>query len=43
MTKESFNRLQDVIEEAGELSSRVEFENIINNTYADKSVMNYDR
>lgn len=43
MTKESFNRLQDVIEEAGELSSRVEFENIINNTYAEKSVMNYDR
>ena len=37
MTKESFNRLQDVIEEAGELSKRVDFEKIVNNTYAKES------
>lgn len=40
MTKESFNRLQDVIEEAGELTKRVEFENLVNNTFAEKSVKN---
>ena len=38
MTKDSFNRLQDVIEEAGELTKRVEFSKLVNNTYAEKSV-----
>lgn len=40
MTKDSFNRLQDVIEEAGELTKRVEFESLVNNTFAEKSVKN---
>lgn len=38
MTKDSFNRLQDVIKEAGELTKRVEFSKLVNNTYAEKSV-----
>lgn len=38
MSKESFGRLQDVIEEAGELTKRVDFDAIVNNTYAEKSV-----
>lgn len=38
MTEESFNKLQDVIEEAGELTSRVDFNKVVNNTYAEKSV-----
>lgn len=37
MTKESFNRLQDIMENAGELSERVEFEKIIDNSYSDKT------
>lgn len=41
MTKESFDRLQDVIEEAGELTKRVEFEELVNNTYAEIAVMKY--
>ena len=40
MTEDSFNRLQDVIEEAGELTKRVEFDKLVNNTYAEKSVKN---
>lgn len=40
MTKDSFNRLQDVIEEAGELTKRVEFDKLVNNTFAEKSVKN---
>lgn len=43
MAEQSFNRLQDVIEEAGELTRRVEFDKIVNNTFAEKSVMNYER
>ena len=38
MTEESFNRLQDVIEEAGELTTRVRFDAIVNNSYAEESV-----
>ena len=34
MTTESFDRLQDIIENAGELTSRVPFEKIVNNSYA---------
>lgn len=33
MTEASFNRLQDVIESAGELPSRVEFSSLVNNTF----------
>ncbi len=33
MTEESFNRLQDIIESAGELSSRVAFSKIVDNSY----------
>ncbi len=38
MTKEDFDRLQDVIICAGELSEPVPFDVIINNTFADKAV-----
>lgn len=34
MTEESFERLQTVMEEAGELKQKVPFEKVINNTYA---------
>ncbi len=36
MTKESFERLQDIMTEAGELDTRAPFEKIVNNTYASK-------
>ena len=36
MTEESFNRLQDVIDNAGELSKRAEFTKLVNNNYAKK-------
>ena len=35
-TKESFDRLQDVMQNANELSSRVPFEKIVDNTIAKK-------
>lgn len=35
MTKESFERLQDVIEASGELSTRVPFEDLILNTFSE--------
>lgn len=38
MTKESFERLQDVIQEAGELQKRAKFEDVINNEFAAKAV-----
>ena len=34
MSEESFNRLQDIMENAGELTSRVEFSKVVDNTYA---------
>lgn len=37
MTEESFQRLQDVIDNAGELSQRVEFNKLINNNFAKKA------
>ena len=40
MTEDSFNRLQDVIEEAGELTKRVEFDKLVNNAFAENSVNN---
>ena len=36
MTETSFNRLQDIIENAGELSRRATMNELVNNTYADK-------
>ena len=37
MTADAFNRLQDVIMQAGELQSAAPFEKIINNTFAEKA------
>ncbi len=37
MTEDSFNRLQDVIESAGELSKRVEFKDVVDNSFAEKA------
>ena len=36
MTKASFDRLQDVMQNAGELDTRANFDNIVNNTIANK-------
>lgn len=36
MTEDSFNRLQDIIEGAGELSRRAQLNELVNNSYADK-------
>ena len=38
MKKEAFNRLQEVIKEAGELDRHVPFEKVIDNTFAEKAV-----
>ena len=38
LKEESFNRLQDVMIEAGELSEKVPYEEIVNNTYAEKAI-----
>ncbi len=40
MTEESFNRLQDVIEGAGELERRVPFDVLVVNTYGEDAVQN---
>lgn len=37
MTEESFERLQDIIENAGELSRRAKIHELVNNTYAQKA------
>lgn len=36
MTEESYNRLQDVMQEAGELTVRAPFDKVVNNSYAEK-------
>jgi NitT/TauT family transport system substrate-binding protein len=36
MTEDSFNRLQDIIDNAGELSRRVSMNELVNNRYAQK-------
>lgn len=36
MTEESFNRLQSVMTEAGELSKTADFDKVVNNTFAEK-------
>ena len=38
MSEDAFNRLQDIIETAGELSQRVEFTELVNNTFADRAM-----
>ena len=38
MTKESFERLEDVMIEAGELTSKVPFDKLINNTFAENAI-----
>lgn len=40
MSKESFDRLQTVMESAGELSQRAAFDAVVNNTFAEKSASN---
>lgn len=41
MSEEAFERLQDVIIEAGELSVRVPFDELVNNTFANEAVNKY--
>lgn len=38
LTKESFEKLQDVMQEAGELEQRADYDKIVNNKYAEKAV-----
>ena len=38
LTEESFNRLQDVMEEAGELAKRADYSAVINNKYAEEAM-----
>ena len=40
LTEESFNRLQDVMEEAGELDKRADYSKIVNNKYAEQAIKN---
>lgn len=42
MKEESLERLEDVMEEAGELSQRVEFSDLVDNSYAEKAVEQLD-
>lgn len=36
MTEDSFNRMQDIMQNAGELTARIEFSKVIDNSIADK-------
>ena len=38
LKEESFNKLQDVMIEAGELTEKVPYDKIVNNTYAEKAI-----
>ena len=38
LTQESFERLEDVMTEAGELEKQVPYDKLINNTYAEKAI-----
>jgi len=40
LTEESFNRLQDVMEEAGELAKRANYSEVVNNKYAEAAISN---
>lgn len=39
MNKADFERLQDVMQNAGELQKRINFEDVVNNTYAEKVIV----
>lgn len=41
MSEDAFNRLQDVMENAGELEKRVKFSDVVNNKYAENVMKNY--
>jgi len=38
LKEESFNRLQEVMTEAGELKQKAPYDKIVNNTYAEKVI-----
>ena len=38
LTKEVFEKLQDVIEEAGELDKRADYNKVVNNKYAEGAI-----
>lgn len=38
LTKEAFEKLQDVIEEAGELDKRADYSKVVNNKYAEEAI-----
>lgn len=40
LTKENFERLEEVMIEAGELKDKVPYEDLVNNTYAEKAIEN---
>lgn len=40
LTEEAFNKLQDVIQEAGELEERADYKSVVNNKYAEQSIKN---
>ena len=40
LTEEAFNKLQDVMQEAGELTKRADYTKVVNNNYAEESVKN---
>ena len=40
LTEEAFNKLQDVMEEAGELEKRADYSKVVNNKYAEKAIKN---
>ena len=40
LSKEAFEKLQDVIEEAGELEKRADYTKVVNNKYAKEAVKN---
>lgn len=40
LTEESFNKLQDVMEEAGELEKRADYTKVVNNKYAKQAIKN---
>jgi len=40
LTEESFNKLQEVMEEAGELEKRADYTKVVNNKYAENAIKN---
>jgi len=38
LTEESFNKLQEVMEEAGELEKRADYTKVVNNKYAKEAI-----